>query len=81
MNETSTCQQGSTCKRQAMEEITNGPKQWWAPRAPQPSIAQVQEQYSPRYQTHQHGLVTEDSSGADGKENSTQRMYLRSRKN
>jgi hypothetical protein len=27
MNETSTCQQGSTCKRQAMEEITNGPKQ------------------------------------------------------
>lgn len=71
----------STRKRQAMEDIIlNSPKRQRAPRAAQPSVAQVQEQYGPRYQTRRRGNIAGGPVN-DGKENSSQGMYLRSRMN
>jgi len=75
IDQNSSEQQGLNRKRQAMEDIANKPKRRRAPRAPQPSVAQVQEQYGPRYQTHRRGLI-EDPSRANGKENGVQRVHL-----
>ena len=82
IDQTSSYQQGSTRKRQAMEDIINSPKRRRAPRAVQPSVAQVQEQYGPRYQTRRRGHIIGLQVGGpvnDGKENNSQGMYLRPR--
>jgi hypothetical protein len=74
-------QQGSSSKRQAMEDIINNPKRRRrAPRAVQPSVAQVQEEYGPRYQSRRREIIA-GGPVSDRKENSSQGMYLRSRKN
>ena len=75
--------EGSTRKRQAMEDIKlNSPKRRRAPRAAQPSVAQAQQQYGPRYKTRQRGNMAGGLSPVnDGKENSSQGMNLRSRIN
>ena len=57
------------CKRQALEEVTNTTKRRRAPRAPQPTVAQVQESYGPHYRTRQSVRVAESSGGNGGKEN------------
>ena len=69
IDQNSSDQQGLNRKRQAMEDIANRPKRRRAPRAPQPSVAQVQEQYGPRYKTRQRGFIKDPS----GKENGVQR--------
>ena len=56
-------------KRQALEEVTNTTKRRRAPRAPQPTVAQVQESYGPRYRTRRSVRVAESSGGNGGKEN------------
>ena len=71
--------QSSGNKRRAMEDITNTAKRRRAPRAPQPSVAQAQQEYGPRYQARRRGAITQGSSGVDGQENNTRTMNLRSR--
>ena len=69
IDQNSSNQQGLNRKRQAMEDIANRPKRRRAPRAPQPSVAQVQELYGPRYKTRRRGVIEDPS----GKENGVQR--------
>lgn len=65
-------------KRQALEEVTNTTKRLRAPRAPQPSVAEVQESFGPHYRTRRSVIIAEASaSNNSGKEN---RMVTRSRK-
>jgi hypothetical protein len=65
-------------KRQALEEATNTTKRLRAPRAPQPSVAEVQESFGPQYCTRRSVIIAEaSSSNKSGKEN---RMVTRSRK-
>ena len=57
-----------TGKRRAPEDITNIAKRRRAPRASQLSVAQVSEEFGPKYRSRQRGGVAE-ASRADGKEN------------
>ena len=56
-------------KRRAPEEITNVTKRLRAPRATQLSVAQVFEEFGPKYRTRQRGVVAEVLSGTGEKEN------------
>lgn len=56
-------------KRQALEEMTNSAKRRQAPRAAQPSVSQVLQDYGPRYRTRRSAPVEGPSGGGDGKEN------------
>lgn len=56
-------------KRQALEEMTNTAKRQRAPRAAQPSVSQVLQDYGPRYRTRRSALAEGSSGGGDGKEN------------
>jgi len=66
------------CKRQALEDMMNTAKWWqWAPRAAQPSVAQVLEDYGPQYCTCRNVLVEGSSRGDSGKENEGLRRLKR----
>jgi hypothetical protein len=56
-------------KRQALEEMTNTAKRRRAPRAAQPSVSQVLEDFGPRYRTRGSAPAEGSSGGGDGKEN------------
>ena len=56
-------------KRQALEEMTNIAKRQRAPRAAQPSVSQVLQDYGPRYRARRSALMEGLSGGSDGKEN------------
>ena len=64
-------------KRQALEEMTNAAKQRRAPRAAQPSVSQVLQDYGPRYRTRRSIPAEGLSGGGDGKENSGVRRSKR----
>ena len=59
----------SSRKRQALEEITNTAKRPRAPRAAQPTVAQVLQDYGPRYRTRRSAHAEGSSVGVQGKEN------------
>jgi hypothetical protein len=56
-------------KRQALEEMTNTAKRRRAPRAAQPSVSQVLQDYGPGYRTRRSALAEGSSGGSNGKEN------------
>jgi len=61
-------------KRQALEGMTNAAKRQRAPRAAQSSVAQVLQDYGPRYRTRRSALAEGSSAGGDGKENGSQEI-------
>ena len=64
-------------KHQALEEMTNSAKRRRAPRAAQPSVSQVLQDYGPRYHTRRSAPVEGPSGGGDGKENGGVRQSKR----
>ena len=56
-------------KRQALEEMAHTAKRRRAPRAAQPSVSQVPQDYGPRYLTRRSVPAEGLSGGGDGKEN------------
>jgi hypothetical protein len=62
----------TTRKRAAAEDITNTAKRRRAPRAIQPSVAQVSEDFGPKYRTRRRAIVPGVSSESAEKENEPQ---------
>jgi len=62
----------TTLKRVAAEDITNTAKRRRAPCAIQPSVAQVFEDFGPKYRTRRRAIVHGVSSESAEKENEPQ---------
>ena len=67
-------------KRQALDEMTNTAKRRRAPRAAQPSVSQVLQDYGPRYRTRRNVPAEGLSGGSDGKENRERDVLRRSKR-